>query len=121
MYGVELILDLHKCNAAKFNRSDIGRFFTEICDLIDVEQCDCHFWDFTGLPEEYENAPAHLRGTSAVQFISTSDIVIHALDLLENVYVNIFSCKAFDTDKAAAFTVRFFEGEIAQCVVVDRK
>lgn len=121
MYGVELILDLHKCDPTKFNRSDIDQYFAELCELIDMEKYDRHFWDFTGFPIEYEKAPPHLKGISAVQFIATSNIVIHALDTLKNVYVNIFSCKAFDTEKATDFTVRFFNGEIAQCTVLNRK
>lgn len=50
----------------------------------------------------------HLRGVSAVQFIETSTIVIHSLDILEKVFVNIFSCKPFDHELAAEFTARYF-------------
>lgn len=120
-YGQELILDLHNCNPEKFNRSDIGQYFDELCDLIKMQKHDRHFWDYMGLPEEYEKAPAHLKGTSAVQFISTSDIVIHALDVLRHVHLNIFSCKSFDMETVKEYTVKFFEGRIVQCVVLDRK
>ena len=48
------------------------------------------------------------RGTSAVQFILTSTIVIHTLDLMKAAYVNIFSCKNFNTDQAAEFTADWF-------------
>ena len=34
--------------------------------------------------------------------------MIHTLDLMETVYVNIFSCRGFDTNKAAAFTAKWF-------------
>ena len=80
----------------------------ELCELIDMERCDLHFWDDVGVPEEEKQASAKTKGTSAVQFILTSTIVIHTLDLLRAVYVNIFSCKEFDTDEAAAFTAKWF-------------
>ena len=35
-YGKELILDLHECEPATFNRDSIGLFFSELCDLIDL-------------------------------------------------------------------------------------
>jgi S-adenosylmethionine/arginine decarboxylase-like enzyme len=34
--------------------------------------------------------------------------VIHTLDLMKAAYVNIFSCKDFDTDEAAKFTAKWF-------------
>lgn len=121
IYGQELILDLHNCNSKKFNRSVIDQYFAELCDLIDMKKCERYWWDYAGVPVTEQSTDPRIRGSSAVQFILTSSIVIHTLELLENVYVNIFSCKSFDTDKAMAFTVEFFEGEVAQCVVIDRK
>ena len=45
-----------------------------------------------------------------MQFILTSTIVIHTLDLMKAAYVNIniFSCKEFDTDEAAKCTANWF-------------
>ena len=110
-YGVELVLDLHGCNAEKFTREDIDRFFTELCCLIDMVKCDVHFFDDVGVPEEEKQTLPHTKGTSAVCFILTSSIVIHTLDILKAVYVNIFSCKEFDAEAAADFTKRWFEAE----------
>jgi len=72
------------------------------------------------LPEEQETEP-HLKGTSAVQFIETSNIVIHTLDILESVYLNIFSCKDFNADAAAKFSAEWFRGEIVDSNVIERK
>ena len=49
IYGTELVLDLHGCNVEKFNRKEIESFFQELCDLIEVERCDLHFWDDVGV------------------------------------------------------------------------
>ena len=107
-YGKELILDLHDCDKRRFTRREIEQFCKELCVLIDMEQCDLHFWDDVGVPEEEQQTHPKTKGTSAVQFILTSTIVIHTLDLIKAAYVNIFSCKEFDTDDAAKFTAKWF-------------
>ena len=95
-YGIELILDLHDCDASKFTRGSIQKYFERLCDLIDMKREELHFWDDVGVADEDKQTSPHTQGTSAVQFILTSSIVIHALDQMEAVYINIFSCKAFD-------------------------
>ena len=107
-YGKELILDLHGCEPSRFTRASIEEFLGELCDLIDMERCDLHFWDDLGVPEEERQTDPKTKGTSAVQFILTSTIVVHTLDLTGAVYVNLFSCKEFDADEAAEFTARWF-------------
>jgi S-adenosylmethionine/arginine decarboxylase-like enzyme len=107
-YGYELVLDLHSCDVSRFNRSSIDRFFTELCDLIDMEKCEVHFWDDIGIPLEDQQKLPHTKGTSAVCFILTSSIVIHTLDLLKAAYVNVFSCKSFDPVSARQFTQDWF-------------
>ena len=103
-YGSELILDLHNCDPTTFNRKYIRKYFIELCKVIDMQRAKLSWWDDHGVaPEEQQTLP-HLKGTTAVQFIMTSNIVIHTLDLLGAVYVNIFSCKDFDPKIAAEFT-----------------
>lgn len=108
IYGQELILDLHQCDPRHFSRSAIEQFFIELCELIEMERCDLHFWDDVGVEEDEQQSHPKTKGTSAVQFILTSTIVIHTLDLMKAAYINIFSCKEFDTDKAAEFTAKWF-------------
>ena len=107
-YGVELILDLHDCDASRFTRESIGKYFEGLCELIDMKREALHFWDDVGLPEAEKQTSPHTQGTSAVQFILTSSIVIHTLDQLSAVYVNMFSCKAFDPKLAEQFTAEWF-------------
>ncbi len=119
-YGKELILDLHECNPKKFNRKNIKLFCEELCREIDMEVCDIHFWDDTGVPVEEQQTSPHTKGTSAVQFIITSNITIHALDLLKKVFLNIFSCKDFDSNTAAEFVLAWFGGKLVNRVEVAR-
>lgn len=111
MYGKELILDMHDCNV--FDEKNIRLYFRELCELIDMEACDVHFW--IG-----EDDDPKISGTSAIQFIVTSNITIHALPRLKKVFINIFSCKDFSTTDAMTFTMNFFNGTIVQAKVVDR-
>ncbi len=121
VYGQEIILDLHGCDECRFTREDIERYCTELCELIDMERCDLHFWDDVGVLEHEHQSDPKTKGTSAVQFILTSTIVIHTLDLMKAVYVNIFSCKEFDTDDAAEFTAKWFGSTDWTATVVARR
>jgi len=120
-YGYELVLDLHGCNQRRFNRKDIDDYFTELCQRIDMQKCEVHFWDDVGVQPEERQTDPHTKGTSAVCFILTSSIVIHTLDILKTVYVNIFSCKDFDPDLAAAFTRDWFEAATCEPTFLTRR
>ena len=119
-YGKELIIDLHNCDAARFTRKSIRNYFKEICDLIVMEREKLCWWDDLYTPEGEKETEFHLVGTSAVQFIKTSNIVIHTLDILKKVYINIFSCKNFDADIAAEFSLEWFGGRIVNKQVIRR-
>ncbi len=107
-YGVELILDLHGCDVTTFNRESLDNYFETICKAIDMQRCELHFWDDVGVPPEEQQTSLQTKGTSAVQFILTSTIVIHTLVLHKAVYINIFSCKEFDKDKAEKLIKEWF-------------
>lgn len=120
-YGKELIMDLHHCNPKKFNRKDIKKYFDGLCKLIGMKQCKLEYWDDYRIPKKDKQILPHTKGTSAIQFILTSSIVIHTLDILENVYINIFSCKGFNATIAKKFTKEFFEGKIVSCHIIKRR
>jgi len=119
-YGYELILDLHGCDVSTFNREGLKAFFEKLCDEIKMTRCDLHFWDDVGVPPEEQQTSPHTKGTSAVQFILTSTIVIHTLDLLGAVYVNIFSCKEFDKNKAEQLTREWFKAQECRSHFIER-
>ena len=119
-YGIELILDLHGCDATKFTRPSITGYFEQLCELIDMQREDLHFWDDVGLSEKDKQTSPHTQGTSAVQFILTSSIVIHTLDQLKAIYINIFSCKVYDPKVAEKFTVEWFGATDCTAKLIDR-
>jgi hypothetical protein len=90
-YGIELILDLHGCDAAKFTRPSITEYFEELCVLIDMQREDLHFWDDVGLSDQ-----------------------------LQAVYINIFSCKVYDPKVAEKFSVEWFGATDCSARFIDR-
>jgi S-adenosylmethionine/arginine decarboxylase-like enzyme len=120
IYGKELILDLHNCDPTSFTRKSIKKYFVEICSLIEMQRAKLTWWDDYGVSEEERQTLPHTKGTSAVQFILTSNITIHTLDILGNVYVNIFSCKAFDEKLAEDFTRDWFKGKVVNSQTIKR-
>lgn len=116
MYGKEFILDLHSCDPTTFSRSSLDNFFSVICEEIDMVMEDRHFWDD---PEKVETDP-NIVGTSAIQFIRTSNITIHCLDMLQKVFLNIFSCKDFDVNVVEKISTDWFKGKVVNRMEVQR-
>ncbi len=119
-YGMMLSLDMFQCDTDLFNRDSIESFFNQLCALTDMEPCDLHFWDDLDTPEDEKQTLPHTVGTSAVQFILTSNMVIHTLDKLESVYIDCFTCKPFDPSKALGFCRHWFRSGRGRAVYMER-
>lgn len=113
-YGLELIIDLKGCNLSDLSKEKLAEFFVTLCEKIHMRRHgEPMFWeDWSGVP--------HLHGISGVQFIETSDVVAHPLPLLKACYINIFSCKQFDTEMALKFCKEFWKATSAVHTVVTR-
>ena len=121
MYGYEVILDLANADASKFTRSALSEFLDELCiNILDVSPEERHFWDDYGLPPEQCQTNPKTKGTTVVQFLLTSNVTIHTLDILRTVYINIFVCSEFDKDRAIAFSQEFFDADIVKAITVER-
>jgi S-adenosylmethionine/arginine decarboxylase-like enzyme len=105
---------------SKFNRKSLDEYFERLCKAIDMQKCERYFWDDVGVPEEERETSPHTKGTSAVQFILTSTIVVHTLDLLQAVYVNIFSCKEFSEQIAEQITKDWFGAKECRTHFIER-
>lgn len=51
-----------------------------------------------------------LEGWSAMQFIETSSVTVHADEVSGRCFVDVFSCRPFDAARAAAVAVEHFGG-----------
>ncbi len=117
-YGYELIIDASGCDPSKFTREHIEDFLEQLCEMIDMERAlEPFFWDEVngGASDE-----PHLKGVSCVQFIETSNIVIHTLSVLKTVFFNIFTCKPFDKQVAENFIKEFFGAQIMETQFIER-
>jgi len=86
----------------------------ELCDLIDMKRHgEPVYW------EDNSDIP-HLRGVSGFQFIETSNVVCHPLPMLNAVYLNVFSCKEFDTEVALMFCMKFWGATSENHTVIPR-
>lgn len=119
-YGKELIIDMSGCNVAKFTRKLIRAYFKQLCELIDMKPEDVYFWDDYHVPLARRQTDPKTKGTTAIQFILTSNITIHTLDLTGMVFINIFSCKWYDTELADRFTRIFFRAKEHKATIIER-
>lgn len=113
-YGLELVTDLHGCDLSDLSKEKLEKFFIDLCDLIHMKRHgDPIYWeDYSGIP--------HLHGISAVQFIETSTIVCHPIPMKNALYLNIFSCKEFNTDDALEFCRKFWRANNSVHTIVAR-
>ena len=106
IYGKELILNLIDCNPDVVrSRNKILEYSERICKLIKVRKFR------RPIIEKFALHLYHAAGYSLVQLIESSLVSGHFSELWNRAYINIFSCKNFDAEKAAAFTKRFFNAK----------
>ncbi len=102
-WGWHLVLNLYDCNPAKIRSAEvIENFVINLCDLIDMRRF--------GEPMivNFGEDP-RVSGYSLVQLIETSNICGHFANESNAAYLDIFSCKKFDPEIAAEFTLATFE------------
>jgi S-adenosylmethionine/arginine decarboxylase-like enzyme len=102
-WGMMAVIDLHDCDRAQLADPDaIRRFVPDVIEAIDMVAHG---------PLRLERfGECELEGWSAMQFIETSSLTIHADEFSGRCYVDLFSCKAFEPELAAAIAVKHFGG-----------
>lgn len=118
MYGREVLLDVVEADPSKFTRFDIEAFLAQLCHDLRLERADLHFWDYA--PEMRAEAPAHLKGVSAVQFVTTSTVVVHTLDVTRQVLINVFGCGEIDAAVVERVAIQHFGGRVASMHSIER-
>lgn len=61
-----------------------------------------------------------LEGYSAMQFIETSSITVHCDEPDSRVFIDIFSCRHFDSKKAAYFSKKYFKAKKMKFATMER-
>jgi len=115
-FGLEVILDLYECDPKTIRSGKkLAQYATQLCKLLKMEK-----FGKTQLPHFGYNE-AHTAGYSMLQFIETSSITGHFSEMWNSAYINIFSCRAFDAEKAVAFSVKFFKSKRFKKRILVRK
>ena len=102
-WGMLAAIDLHGCDPGPLEDPDCIRSF--VATLVDAIEMRAHG---PVLLERFGDG--ELEGWSAMQFIETSSITVHADEFGGRCFVDVFSCRAFDADRAAAVAVAHLGG-----------
>jgi S-adenosylmethionine/arginine decarboxylase-like enzyme len=102
-WGMLAAIDLHGCERSRLQDPDtLRRFVPNLIDAIGMRAHGPLALDRFGDGE--------LQGWSAMQFIQTSSITVHADEVAGRCFVDIFSCRPFDPQVATAAAVAHFGG-----------
>lgn len=108
-WGLTTSLDLHECDPEIVeNGEKIKQYVIELCKLIGMKR-------YGDVNLVYFGENPVVTGYSMYQMIETSNISGHfGLNPDEKTgfaYIDIFSCKSYDSEKAAEFTKEFFKAK----------
>src|SRR3990167_438266 len=100
-WGKSASIDLFECEFAKVSDPEIIKsFFPEIIKVIGMIAHGPVYIDRFG--------QGKLEGWSAMQFIETSSITVHADEVDKRCFVDVFSCEDFDEKLAESFSKTYF-------------
>jgi len=105
-FGQHLVLDLSKCNRKKL--TDIGLVY----DVLNKLPGKLNMTKMS-LPHvvKWLDPGATIEGMSGFVMIAESHVSIHTFPEKDYVFMDIFSCKPFDVEKAVKLLVHIFESK----------
>lgn len=105
VWGIASSIDIYECDPGLIrDRYAIQRFVIELCDLI-------HMKRFGETQIVHFGEEERVAGYSMVQLIETSLISAHFANMTNAVYLDVFSCKPYDSKEVQGFAEKFFKGK----------
>lgn len=105
VWGIASSIDIYECNPQTIrDAAKIKQFVKELCELIKMKR-------FGDTQVVHFGEEERVAGFSMVQLIETSLISAHFANLTNTVYLDVFSCKAYDLEVVKAFAQKFFQGK----------
>ncbi len=102
-WGLLSSIDIYECDPERIkNKEAIIEYVSRLCKLIEMKQY--------GEPIVVHFGKGETKGFSLVQLIETSLISGHFANESNRAFIDIFSCKFYDPEKAAKFSMEFFGG-----------
>ena len=112
-WGKLAVIDLCRCNEKIKDKKEIKDFVDGLCKVIEMKK--------VGPTKVKKFGKGKLKGYSAFQFIETSSISCHFDETQNRAFIDIFSCKDFDPQKAIDFSKRYFAAKEAQLKLLIRQ
>lgn len=114
IWGISTSFDLVDCDPELIRSEEAIREFTiELCELIDMKRYgECHIVNF--------GEEERVAGFSMFQLIETSNISAHFVNLTNDIYLDVFSCKDYDPNVVANFAKEYFKAKLVDFVVIHR-
>ncbi len=107
IWGQLVSIDLHDCNHDRLrDQAFAASFLARLVHEIDMVPHGEPIVDRFGDDE--------LEGVSGIQFLKTSSITIHFDEVRNRAFIDVFSCKPFDAQKAIDFSTRELGGTLHQ-------
>lgn len=109
MFGSHLMLDCYGCSREKLkDRNFLHKFLDELPELIGMHKIsEPHVVEFAGNPQSFDRG-----GLCGIVLIAESHISVHTFpDNQGHAFVDIFSCKDFDVEKAVKHIIDTFEAK----------
>ncbi len=117
MFGPHLTIDLYGCDAKLLSdATHVYRILDEMPSLLKMKKISIpQILPYEGSPGTFDKG-----GVSAFVLIATSHISIHTFVHQRYASVDIFSCKAFDTDKAIGYISGKFRAKKVETNLLNR-
>lgn len=112
-WGKSASIDLYGCNHGIVSSDkSIKDFISKLIPLLKMKAHGETIIDRFGVGK--------LEGWSAMQFIETSSITVHADEVDNRCFIDIFSCKDFDDQRALEFAASYFLAKSHKVCVLPR-
>jgi len=111
-WGLLAAINLYDCNSKLIkNKKEIKKFIIDLCNLIKMKRF--------GPARIRRFGEGKLEGYSAMQFVETSSITLHFDEEKNRAFIDIFSCKDFDSEETEKFCKDFFKaGKSTKTVLI---
>jgi S-adenosylmethionine/arginine decarboxylase-like enzyme len=109
VWGMATSIDIYHCDPQTIRDADkIRQFVAELCELIEMKR-------FGETQVVNFGEDERVAGFSMVQLIETSLISAHFANQSNTTYLDVFSCRPYDSNVVADFAQKFFGG--TECLV----
>ncbi len=103
-WGLYSSVDIHNCDPDIIRDAEmIKQYVIQLCDLIGMKR-------FGETQVVHFGEDEKVAGYSMIQLIETSLISGHFANLTNTSYIDVFSCKYYDPEVVAHFSLSYFKG-----------